>query len=272
MSYADPKQRALEALFLTLRDGLPAQLAARDAVRQAVVRCPLGPYTLTSGTLTVNGEEFTITTGARTAAQVAADLAAAVSFTAAAETDGAGSRLKLTATAAPAASAPSRVVPSAGGALAGLGLVANESRVVRFSLAARPPKLYEHDRGLGNVTGPVIFVRDDITAIAHGSPKTKVYDVSIPLAIWVPGTPVEEDATLDHVRELDRAILAVLRAGDSRAPHLVGGATAGAGILGAHPETLSVVPRAWGFNGTGGATLVGVVQTAIRVQVYSAEA
>src|SRR3990172_1541204 len=115
----DPTTRAVRALATTLRDLLPAKITTADAARFAVVTCATGPYTVPlSGTLKINTSTMALTSGSRTAAQVAAEISVS-GVTASADADG---RLILTSTTAATEDAPSKIEISNGTANASLGL------------------------------------------------------------------------------------------------------------------------------------------------------
>lgn len=110
-----PEALAVEALREYLLAKLPAKVAALNATRKATLKSALqGPFVITSGmTLTLSpvgheavGTAVLLTTGTRTAAQVAADINTASVVGITASDDSAG-RLVLTATAIPAPGAPS---------------------------------------------------------------------------------------------------------------------------------------------------------------------
>jgi hypothetical protein len=111
-----PEALAVDSLVAFLRRWLPAKVAALNALRQAVLTSALsGPFTIPSGAvLRLQGTgssptNVTLTSGSRSATQVAADINAASVPGITASADAVG-RLVLTSTAAPAASAPSIVI------------------------------------------------------------------------------------------------------------------------------------------------------------------
>lgn len=143
-----PEALAAAALrnFLLMR--LPAQVATVNATRAAVVRAPIaGPYTIpASGSLKVSltdkaGDTTTValTSGSRTAAQVAAEVNAAVTGIAAADDDG---RLVLTSTSAPVIGTPSVMAVGADdtGVNEALGWDVSGEWDVRTALVAPVPK------------------------------------------------------------------------------------------------------------------------------------
>lgn len=113
-----PEQITVDALLDYLRRHLPAKVAQLNPLRAASIKSALvGPFAVPAGAvlrLSATSQEsapteVALTSGARTAAQVVADIAAASVPGISATADAAG-RLVLTATATPVVGAPSVVV------------------------------------------------------------------------------------------------------------------------------------------------------------------
>lgn len=118
MGAVAPEALAISAAREYLLASLPAKVAALNLLRPAVLKSALiGPFTVPSGAvlkLSASSQEatptgVTLTSGTRTAAQVAADITAASVPGLTAGVDAAG-RLTLTSSSTPAAGAPSVVV------------------------------------------------------------------------------------------------------------------------------------------------------------------
>jgi hypothetical protein len=274
---SDPRTIAVEAIFLLLADRLPGILATRDALRFATKRLRLGPYTIpASASLVVNGETFSLTAGSRTAAQVATELAGAVSFAAAAETDGSGSRLKLTHGTAPAREVPS-ILRFAGdeATLDALGLRAGgPSDVAEDAIASPAVTLAETEPGeITQIDRPLVYCADVMSAPhRNGQVRQRIHEVKIQLEGWIPGSfSLPLAATLGRALELERGIAAALRVGDSRGAYYAGGTTAGARVIQAKPADLAVRTQVFQFR-TGGTTIpVAVIRPVIDALIYSPE-
>ncbi len=120
MSTIRAEALACEALRDTLLNALPAKVAAVNLTRAAFLRAAtVGPYVVTGNLLfgVTPGSESTaaLTTGSRTAAQVASDITAAAISGLTASVDTLG-RLLVTATATPSSTANSTVSLGAGAA------------------------------------------------------------------------------------------------------------------------------------------------------------
>lgn len=276
----DPKRIAIESLFLTMQDKLPAILVARDAARFAVRRCPLGPYTFTTGTvLTVNGESFTLTenlSGPNTAAFVAAQITG-ISFTCSAETDGSDSRLVFTANTAPTRETPS-VLRFEGGdaAMTAFGLRAGgPSDAVEEALSDPLPLYSEGEPGdVVMVDRPLVFCSEVVSAqYSKGLVRQRMQTVEVTLEVWIPGSMnLPPHATLNKAFEFERALAVMLRTGDSRAGFFVGGSTVGARIVQAKLRDLAVRTQVLQFR-DGGATIpVAVCRPVVEFLVSSTDA
>lgn len=278
----DPKRVAVEALFLTLADKLPAVLVARDALRSAVRRSKLGPFTIpANAVITINGEQVALTAGSRTAAQVVADIAAAPPdyWTATVETDGSGSRL-LFALAGGHEGGPTRENPSVlrfegeEATLAALGLRPIISDVAEECVSDPLPTLSEGEPGeIVQIDRPLIFCSESVSGpYRNGSLRQRLHVVTITLECWLPGSPnLPVAATLNKAFEMERAICAVLRTGDSRAPFYVGGSTVGAHVVQAKPVAMTARTQVFQFRGAGATIPVAVCRPAIEVLVASSE-
>lgn len=272
----DVTQQAVDAFFLTLADSLPAALAARDATRFAVLRLRAGPYALgAGGSLHVNGEVFALTGGSRTATQVAAELAGAVSFAASVETEGAVSRLVLTAVAAPAEDAPSELVideASTEGVLTGLGLRPDQRQVELATASPEPRLLPTQPEGIFRLGGAPLIYLEDAVAAEHfgGGPKERIWRALLRLQVWVPASGHQPgEAALEKAMVIQRGIHDVLRAGDSYSPYHVGGQAVGQRVVQARPTRL--LARARLFDLAGEAVTGGVAIVTPEVEILVAD-
>ena len=277
MSQHDPRRIAIDSLFLTLADRLPAELAARDALRNATRRTRLGPYTIpAASTLTINGEAFPLTAGSRTAAQIVAEIApSAVSFVATEETDNGGARLLFVAATAPAREIPS-VLRFEGdeATLAALGLRAGTSDVAEDAVADPEPMLSEAEPGdIVQIDRTLIYCADSVVApYVAGSVRRRMHQVRVQLEAWIPGSPsLPISCTLAKALETERAIAACLRTGDSRAPFFVGGTTAGARVVQAKPADLQTRTQVFQFRAGGTTIPVAVSRPVIDFLISSSE-
>lgn len=269
----DPRSIAVESLFLTLADRLPAILVARDLLRLAKRRCKVGPYVLPVGaSITVNGTAYPLTSGSRTAAQVAAEAGPLAS----AEADGTGSRLVFASATAPTREAPSSVrFEGEASTLSVLGLTSGGPSDVAEACVSDPlPALSETEPGeITMIDRPLIFCSDSISGpYRKGSLRQRMHAVKVQLEVWVPGDfalPIR--TTLERALELERGIAATLRAGDSRAPFFVGGTAAGAHVVQAKPADLTARTQVFQFR-NGGATIpVAIARPVIEMLVSSSD-
>jgi hypothetical protein len=259
---------ALRATFLTLRDSLPARLAAADATRAATIRCAAGPYTLPTGVLTVAGEDVAITAGTYTAAALAA-LIVVDSVTA---SDEAG-RLVLTGPA-PQANLPSVVKVGGGAVAAALGLLeeAGFSEEARLAIGSPAPLFLERQVGKTDLAArPIVALAGSY--IPTSRPvlplSTGLHTVTLRLTCTVPGWSGLERATQEAAGSLMDEVIAVLLAGDGRGSCLVGGPVVGANICRATPRGPLQEVTATSVDSTVGPIPVGVAVLDIEVEVLS---
>lgn len=139
-----PEQLAAEYCREWLLLGMPAKVAEVNALRAAQLKSPwAGPFTITAGmqlriNVTQNSTTFvtaSLTSGSRTAAQLAADIngTAGLSGVASADLEG---RLLLTSPSPPTASAPSKVELQSGTANTVLGFTKGGNKRITTALIA----------------------------------------------------------------------------------------------------------------------------------------
>lgn len=269
-------ERAVDALFVTLADGLPGALAALDAERKATIRCRTGPYTFTGDrVVTINGESFIMPEGSRHASWAASTLSQGESFTASIEYEGtpplAPARLVLQAKAAPARDAPSCLVVDLGEGLEALGLSPEASSVAELSVADPFPRLIPHTpEQITRLDRPVIFVEDTVTA-RQGAARSGVHAVTVRLGVWVPGDPfLPTRAALRRAQALEQAIANVINGGDAYSPEHVGGVgPSGRGIMRARPSRLVAPARAWETEVGGALMPIAVISPEIEILVLA---
>lgn len=268
-------QIAIDAFVTHLRDRLGAELATQDAARAAVIRCPVGPYTISNGsTLIVNGVTATLAiSGSQTASAVATAIGSQLTgVTASADSDG---RLVLTRTGlsgpvGPSDDAPSQLVLGAGTANASLGLVQTVSDVQRLSISAPAPIVLPHSiESRRPVDRPVIAIeKTDVPAVAPL--RGEVWSVTLSTTVVMPGALANAESVLEALRSLCSAIAAVVRDGDGRGRNRVGGAAVGSAVVDClHVRTS--VPATLLEASTNRGNRYGVAQDEWRVRVYSTE-
>lgn len=262
-----PTTRALQALVQTLRDAFPARLAAADATRVAKVVAKKGPYTIPAGgTLIVNGSTCVLTSGARTATQVAADVVVA-GVVAAADADG---RLTLTSSTAAAAGAPSKVEIGGGTANAALGLVERHSSAVRMAIGSPSPLIFEHEIPTSVPADRILVgVESPLSTTPVVPVKGNVHSVRIGVVIVMPGVMAERDPTLEAVRAVAAELDATVRTGDGGGRNQVGGAVYGENVISCLRLRSIADPQLQREPRTG--AIFGVVAEEYEVRVYDPE-
>jgi hypothetical protein len=243
----DRETHAIRGLFRTLRDQLPAKLAELDAARVARVVFPPGPYTIPStAKLKVNSQEFDLTAGSRTAAQIATELndLDPTGWTASAD---AGGALVLTGNDAPTKAVPSQVLIREASANAALGIVAGDDDSKVAALSDPPVRFLERAPQATDVAfrmSPIVAVRRD-GAQWDRPLDSETSQVRVELHVVFPGPMGEIGATMDALRALCGAIYRVVEEGDGRGRNMVGREYAdenGMQVVVARPLPLQVEP------------------------------
>lgn len=221
----------MRALVTTLRDLLPAKLVTADASRFAVIACKQGPYTIpASGTLKINTTTCTLTAGARTAAQVAAEITVS-GIAASADADG---RLLLTATVAPTIAVPSRIEITDGTANSALGLTQTLSNAVRLAIGDPPPIIHEHEIPVGLLPDCPTIGIESLGSKSESPRRGDMATVEISIICIMPGGIAEREATLEAVRALSAEIKSCIRTGDGGGRAQIGGSVYGVGVTSCH--------------------------------------
>lgn len=255
---------AIRAVFLTLRDFLPARLLAADETRRARVLCAAGPYTLPAGEWTVGGETVTVLVpGSYTAGEVAQIIndAGIDGITA---TDSHG-RLVLTGPLA-GPNAPSVVKVGGGPVAAALGLSEEGGfeSAVRLAIGTPAPMLLDRQMTANDArTRPTVALAANIAPSARPvlPVSTGLSLVSLRLVVVVPGWPGEERAQQEAASSFADCVVATILEGDGRGPCMVGGPEFGAAICRCTPrgptqeQTVSAVETALGVVSLGTATI-----------------
>jgi hypothetical protein len=262
-----PTTRALQALVATLRDGFPARLAAADATRFAKVVAAKGPYTVPAGALlTVNGTTVQVSSGTRTASQVALECTV-LGTTASADADG---RLVITSNTAAAAGLPSKVEIGGGTANAVLGLVERHSSAVRMAIGSPAPLIFEHEIPTSVPADRILVGVEAPLATTPVAPvKGNVHAVRIGIVIVVPGVMGEREPTLEAVRAVAAELDATIRTGDGGGRNQVGGAVYGENVISCLRIRSIADPQLQREPRTG--AIFGVVAEEYEVRVYDTE-
>lgn len=231
----NPEALAVEKLRAYLLAKLPARATAINATRAAAIRAPLaGPYVIgaSSKVLAVSLSregaltEVTLTTGTRTAAQVAAEVGAGVAgVTATAD----GDHLLITSDTAPAigatlsadTSSSLRVgAPSANSANAVFGFEANGYHVVRSPI--RAPGLTQFRDGTntppdGKAGAFWVVVQDRTTTITPDMRQQRdEYNVTLRASLFCPSGTAEHRSR-DRIMACVQAVREVLTTAEGRA-------------------------------------------------------
>lgn len=222
----DPVQTAVEALFTTLRDRLPARLRAADAERWARIVCAPGPYQLPAGELVINGTAVGIVAGEYSAEDLAllVEAAEVPDLEATLTDDG---RLILEAEESPTARRPSQVRIEGGEIPAALGLPPTTGHADAVQLALSDPPLRLLRRTLrvnDEILGPTIGI--DFARSTPALPVSQgIHQVAIRLAVVFPGFDGYDEATVEATVALAGHVVALVHEGDGRGPCLIGGET-----------------------------------------------
>lgn len=267
----DRSSYAIRALLWSLRRDLPAALALADTTRRATVICPPGPYVIPAlGTVILNGTTVSLTAGSRTAAQVAAQINAAITGLASVDTS---LGLVLASATAPTATAPSFVEVGNGTANEVLGLVAGDSDRVVQAIGSPRVRFFERQLGLlDDWDGPVVAFEREIRDAPQTPLRLNAAIINISLLAVVPGFADCASAAHEAISAFAQVLAGVIRAGDGRAAsnaeYLVGGETYGSLI-----EKAEVGPVSVSYTERGNKVTrlpYGVAQIPIEVRLYDA--
>lgn len=227
------EQLAITALRNWLLAKLPGAVAMVNAQRNAVLRCPVaGPYVippnakLHHSSTRIDGPfvDVALTSGTRTAAQVAADIELVVPGIASADVFG---NLVLTAAAAPIVGTDSLVAigPDSTGANAALGLDAGGERAQTSALVSPGYKGVSDGTPMHPDMGPGFWVilGDCISVPVAPDVRRDMYRVAIGVALTVPVPSGSMHRTREHLRAAMRCIREVLFNDPASAGRLLGG-------------------------------------------------
>ena len=259
---------AQRALFWSLRRSLPAALVALDVSRRARVVCPPGPYTIpAAGTLILDGVTIALTAGSRTAAQLVTEINAAVAPATPASAD-ASAGLVLVSAAAPTEADPAEIVIGDGTANEALGLMAGDSDSLVLALGSTRPRLLERElEWPGHYDAPTIGIDGVVRDVSAVPLRQDEAIISIALACLVPGAAGYHEAARERTQAVCSAIADVIRAGDGRAPYLIGGETYGADIVKCEPGDPSI--RMGSLGRQQAALPFGLATLPVTVRVYA---
>lgn len=277
----DHVEYAVRALFRTLRDELPAALAAADAANRALVIGGVGPYEIVAGVndrLALKGSgasatEVVLTAGAaRTGAQLAADVNAGAGVTGLLAAGDAEGRFTVQSTVAPTGTAASRVrvePASAADAAETLGLTARASDSVVLALAAKPITFLE-DRDFGDGDGgrgPYVAVEQVREQVVQPL-RTDTFKVTVRLHVIFPGPSQEQAATLKATKRFVAELMKVVQTGDGRAPYNVGGNVYGDAAMICRPTAMQMQTTVWTIGSDAVSLPVGRAHPEFEIEVY----
>ena len=259
---------ATRALFWQLRKDLPARLTAAAPTPPAPIIVPPGPYTIAVGEtgLELQGQAITLTAGAaRTAAQVAGEINAAVPGLAVTDAEGG---LVLTDSDAPTAEAPGYIKVGDGTANDVFGFRKGASDACCIAISDPAPVVLQRPLYLAeDLDGPVLFLERDLREACQVPLGLEAANVTIPLGLIIPGHHGQAEATHAAAAALAEEIANVLRAGDGRAEYLIGGDTYGEAIEKAEPGQIAVAVSQRGPKGS--RVPYGIAQVPIEVRLYA---
>lgn len=220
MSNITVEQLAVTALREWLLLQLPAKVAAVNAQRFAVLKAPIaGPYVippnakLHHSSTRIEGPwtDIALTSGTRSATQVAADVELVVPGIASADAFG---RLALTAAAAPIVGTDSLVAlgPDTTGANAALGFDAGGERAQTSALVCPGYKGVADGTPMHPDMGPGfwLILGDALSVPVRPDVRRDEYTVAISLALSVPVPSGSMHRTREHLRAAMRCVREVL--------------------------------------------------------------
>lgn len=255
---------AVRALMRTLRDRLPARLAALDADRRAQLVCAPGPYKFAAAAeLVLNGEEVTIPGGTYAASELA-DLLGFSSL----EVGEVGGRLVVTAPVATEAEA-SQIQVGAAAANEVLGIHEALDDQVLLALASPSPIFLARSLMATDidVTRPVVAI--DREGTRPGSPYTTGERlVTVRLEVLYPGPVGARGETLEAIHALAAAIMQTVADGDERGPYLVGDIAWGERVSVCRPVSLQVEPTVRTFGRGTNTHPIGRAMPEFEIQVW----
>lgn len=219
--------RAATALREWLLMKLPSKVTAVNAIRAAKLLSPYaGPFTVPSGAVlkhsatAIDGTYTSIplTSGSRTAAQVAADINGVVANLASSDPNG---RLLLTASNAPTASVPSLVAlgqDNSTGANAAFGWDAGGERNVRYALVAPTYKGVADGWPVAPDMGPGfwIIIGDRESVPVPPATRRDEYMVGLELTIMHKETNVSPHRSREHIHSVVQCVREVLLTSEGR--------------------------------------------------------
>lgn len=269
-----PEALAASALREWLLLSLPAQVATVNAARAAVLKAPVaGPYTIpASAVLNVSivdrggaDTAISLTSGSRTAAQIAAEVNAAVPSLASADDDG---RLVLTSTSAPVAGTPSVVAvgPDTTGANAALGWDVSGEWAIHSALVAPVPKgvcdglpLQGYFDPSASGAGRILITIGDREAVPTGANiRRDEYDVTLDVGIFRTEPLQQVHQTREAIQAALQCVRDVLFTDTGRAL----GAGGPGGVVVTLERSCRVAGRAFQFRGADGSAVSPIFDAA----------
>lgn len=259
-----PEALAASALRDFLLLNLPAQVATVNAARAAVLKAPnAGPYTVPSGaTLHISiadkagaDSDILLTSGSRTAAEIAVEVNAAVTGIAAADDDG---RLVLTSTSAPVSGTPSVMAVGADttGANAALGWSTAGDFAITSAIVAPTPRgvcdglpLEGYFDPAASGSGRVLVTIGDREAVPTGAnPRRDEYDVTLDVGVFRAEPFQLVSQTREGIQAALQCVRGVLFTDTGR--YLGRGGTGG--VIGTFERSCRIAGRAFQFRGADG--------------------